>query len=111
MGHVNNAVYADWLDLGLRAAMDAWGWPVGVLKVVGLQLRGEYFLLDYKRAALPGDRIRITTSIEGLSGRLCRLHQSIRNAEGTELLEATSVYGWADKSGRPADAPERREAP
>jgi acyl-CoA thioesterase FadM len=111
MGHVNNAVYADWLDSGLRAAMDAWGWPVGILKVVGLQLRGEYFLLDYKRAALPGDRIRITTSIGGLSGRLCRVHQSIRNAEGTELLEATSVYGWADKSGRPAHAPERREAP
>jgi YbgC/YbaW family acyl-CoA thioester hydrolase len=110
MGHVNNAVYADWLDSGVRAAMDAWGWPVGVLRMDGLQLRGEYFALDYKRAALPGDRVRIVTRLEGLSGRLCRVHQTISNAEGTELLEATSVYGWADKSGQPADAPERREA-
>jgi len=109
MGHVNNAVYVDWLDSGLRAAMGAMGWHVAALRLAGLQLRGEYFVLDYKRPALPGDRLTITTRFEGLSGRLCRVHQFIKNADDIELLEATSVYGWADKSGQPAEAPERSE--
>jgi hypothetical protein len=59
--------------------------------------------------------VSATTSIVGLSGRMCRVHQSVKNAEGAELLEATSVYGWTDKSGQPVVrpgliAPERREA-
>lgn len=110
MGHVNNAVYADWLDSGLRAAMEEMGWHVAALRAAGLQLRGEYFALDYKRPALPGDHLTITTRIEGLSGRLCRVHQSVRDVEKSELLEAASVCGWADGSGQPAAAPERSEA-
>jgi acyl-CoA thioester hydrolase len=105
MGHVNNAVYTDWLDSGMRAAMHAAGWPVGELKDEGLQLRGEYFALDYKRPALPGDRLMTTTRIDGLSGRLCHVSQSVANAEGSELLAATSVYGWADSRGKPVDPP------
>jgi acyl-CoA thioester hydrolase len=109
MGHVNNAVYVDWLDSGVRAAMEATGWQVAALRAADLQLRGEYFALDYKRPALPGDRLTVTTRFEGLSGRLCRVQQVIKNADGIELLEAGCVYGWADKSGQPADPPERSE--
>ncbi len=103
MGHVNNAVYADWLDSGLRAAMDAGGWPVGEMKRAGLQLRGEYFALDYKRPAMPGDHLTVTTRIDGVSGRLCRIYQAVANAEGTDLLTCTSVYGWADRHGKPVE--------
>jgi acyl-CoA thioesterase FadM len=90
----------------MRAAMQAVGWPVGELKDEGLQLRGEYFALDYKRPALPGDRLTTTTRIDGLSGRLCHVSQLVANEEGTELLTATSVYGWADSQGAPTGPPD-----
>jgi len=109
MGHVNNAVYVDWLDSGVRAGMEAMGWHVAALRRDGLQLRGEYFALEYKRPALPGDLLTTTTRFEGLSGRLCRVRQFIQDTGDIDLLEATSVYGWADKSGQPAGAPERSE--
>ncbi|MEO8285551.1 MAG: thioesterase family protein [Chloroflexota bacterium] len=105
MGHVNNTVYADWLDSGFRAAMESAGWDVGVLKSEGLQLRGEYFAMDYKRPAMPRDHLTTTTRIEGLSSRLCQVYQEIANNEGTVLLTARSVYGWADRLGTPTDAP------
>jgi YbgC/YbaW family acyl-CoA thioester hydrolase len=106
LGHVNNAVYADWLDSGFRSAMDSGGWPVADMKKAGLQLRGEHFALDYKRAAMPGDRLTTTTRIDGLGERLCRVQQSIANGNGSELLTATTVYGWADNRGNSANGPE-----
>ena len=109
MGHVNNAVYADWLDLGVKGAMEEAGWPVATLKSEGLQLRGEFFALDYKRAAISGDRLIVATALDGPDGRLFRLHQTIRSAEGVELLEANCIYGWADNQGKPTNAPERRQ--
>ena len=105
MGHVNNTVYPDWLDSGVRAMMDACGWPVSKLKEQDVQLRGEHFALDYKRPALPGDRLTITTRLDAMSGRLCRMSQVVANADGGELLTGTSVYGWADSRGAPCDGP------
>ena len=85
--------------------MDASGWPVGELKEQGIQLRGEHFALDYKRQALPGDRLTVTTRMDGMSGRLCRVSQVVANADGSELLTASSVYGWADSRGVPCEGP------
>jgi acyl-CoA thioesterase FadM len=72
----------------------------------GLHLRGEYYNLNYKQAAVAGDALRITTRIEGMSGRLCSISQSITTPEGGELLAATSVYGWRTDEGSPAAPPE-----
>jgi YbgC/YbaW family acyl-CoA thioester hydrolase len=106
MGHVNNAVYADWLDDAVRTALDEAGWSVSALNDQGLHLRGEYYNLLYKRAALPGDRLRVTTTFEGVSGRLCAVRQSITTPDGADLLAATGIYGWRDLSGRPVPAPQ-----
>ena len=109
MGHVNNAVYADWLDAALRDAMLEMGWPIARLKEQGYQLRAEYLALDYKRAALPGERLSINTLIEGIEGRLCALSQSIRSDNGASQIEvaaSASVYGWADSAGEPCAPPE-----
>lgn len=106
MGHVNNAVYANWLDSALREAMEQAGWPVSALRAAGLQLRGEYFAIEYKRAALPGDRLTIATRVEGISDRLCALRQVVSKEDGTELVIAQSVYGWADARGAFAEPPD-----
>jgi acyl-CoA thioesterase FadM len=105
MGHVNNAVYPDWLDAGVRAAMEEAGWSVAELKAAGRQLRGEYMALDYKRAALPGDRLAVVTRMQMGSGRLCRVSQVVEGEDGAEVLTAMSVYGWADRDGRAVGGP------
>lgn len=106
MRHVNNSVYANWLDEGVRAAMEGAGWSTAELAARGLHLRGERYNLDYKQAALPGDDLKITTLINGISGRLCALKQTIASAEGKEILTTASIYGWRDDSGEPAPPPE-----
>lgn len=104
MGHVNNTVYVDWLDDAWRAAMGELGWDVGEMVKRGLQMRGEHYKLDYKRAALPGDHLTIVTRLEGKEGRLCLISQSITTA-GVEIMAASTVYGWYTGEGCPTEAP------
>jgi acyl-CoA thioester hydrolase len=106
MGHVNNAIYADWLDAAWRAAMEEMGWSVSRLKSDGFQMRVEYLTLNYKRETLPGDQLQITTRLVGMEGRLCSITQSIvRVGESAEIVVSESVYGWADEMGEPCEPP------
>lgn len=105
MGHVNNAIYADWLDDAMRAAMGELGWTVSDLRERNLQLRGEHYSLDYRRGALPEDQVAITTRIEGVSDRLGAVRQSI-TCDDTEVLSARSVYGWRTNTGAPVAGPD-----
>lgn len=106
LGHVNNAIYADWLDDALRAASDRLGPSTGELRARGLQLRGEAYSLDYKRAAVPGDQLVISTQLTGMEGRLVSVRQAIKDKSGIEMVLAKSVYGWRTSDGEPAGAPE-----
>jgi acyl-CoA thioesterase FadM len=83
MDHVNNAIYADWLDEAVMAA----GGGVAVRAVPRL-LR-----LDYARAAEPRTRIVMTAWNDGVGVWSCR----IADADGKDLLRAR-----LDPSG-PAD--------
>lgn len=103
--HVNNSIYADWLDEAVRVAMSERGYGPSTLNEQGLQFRGEYYSLDYKRAALPEERLAITTRFIRAEGRLCEVEQSIRTPDGSDSLTARSVYGWQDKLGQPVEPP------
>ncbi len=105
MGHVNNTQYVDWLDDAWRAAMEELGWKVGELRARGVQMRGEHYKLDYKRGALPGDRLRITTRLQGEVGRLCSVSQEITDDSGAEILSGSTVYGWRTNEGHLTEAP------
>jgi YbgC/YbaW family acyl-CoA thioester hydrolase len=106
MKHVNNAVYADWLDDALRTGLEEAGWSAAGLKEQGLHLRGEYYNLTYRQAAMPGDRLRISTTLESTSGPLCALRHVVTTDAGTELLTAESIYSWRDSSGNHTIPPE-----
>ena len=106
MQHINNAVYADWLDDAMREAVTQIGWSVAALRQQGLQLRGEYYYLDYKKAAVPGDAVTITTRVEGVSPTHCAVSQSIVTPDGIELLRANNVYRWRTGTGEATEGPE-----
>jgi YbgC/YbaW family acyl-CoA thioester hydrolase len=94
LAHVNNAVYAGWLDDAMFAAIGAHGTSVAERREGGLRLGGVYYKLDYKRAALPGDELTITTRLERQSGPSYAVSQRILFPDGSEQLTASSIYSW-----------------
>ncbi|HVF99794.1 MAG TPA: thioesterase family protein [Chloroflexia bacterium] len=94
LGHVNNAVYTGWLDDAMFAALEAHGTSITAQREAGLRLCGVYYKLDYKRAALPGDELIITTHLERQSGPSYAVSQRILSPDGTALLTASSIYSW-----------------
>ena len=106
MQHINNAIYADWLDEAMRDAVAQMGWSVAGLREQDLQLRGDYYYLDYKKAAMPGDAIVIITQMDGVSPSYCAVSQSLGTREGVELLKANIVYRWRTNDGEKAEGPE-----
>lgn len=103
--HINNSVYVDWLDDSLRGGLAELGWGVESFRERGLQLRGEHFRLDYKRAALPGDHLVIMTVLQQSIGRLLSVRQRVVTSSGAEVLTADNVYGWQNNEGQPVEAP------
>jgi len=110
MQHINNAIYVDWLDEAVRDSIAQLGWSMTALREKELQLRAEYYYLDYKKAAVPEDNIVITTQLKGMSASKCRVEQSVATREGVELLRANSVYGWRSNQGEEAQGPDGWQA-
>jgi acyl-CoA thioester hydrolase len=92
--HVNNAVYLTWLDRAAWSHSAALGVPLerclGVRRGMAA-LRTE---IDFVRAALPGDRVRVATWIAGSNGRLRveRRFQVVRAADDATLARARTEY-------------------
>jgi len=92
--HVNNAIYLTWLDRAAWSHSAALGVPLE--RCVGLR-RGMAALrteIDFVRAALVGDRVRVATWIAGSNGRLRveRRFQVLRAPDGATLARARTEY-------------------
>lgn len=98
LGHINNAVYADWLDDALYSSLEGMGYDLFALREQRRYPRVEHYSLSYKRSALPGDRLSISTSIQPAGPDYCLVRQAIYHADGTELLVAESVRSMGRES-------------
>lgn len=92
--HVNNAVYLTWLDRAAWSHSAALGMPLErciALRRGMAALRTE---IDYERAALAGDRIRVATWIADCDGKLrCTRHFVVsRAADEAVLARAITIY-------------------
>jgi acyl-CoA thioester hydrolase len=107
--HVNNAVYLTWLDRAAWSHSAALGVPLE--RCVGLR-RGMAALrteIDFARAAVAGDRVRVATWIAESDGRLRvgRRFQVVRVADGVTLARARTDYVCINlDSGRAVRMPE-----
>ena len=107
--HVNNAVYLTWLDRAAWSHSGALGMPLE--RCVALRrgmaaLRAE---IDFARAAVAGDRVRVATWIAESDGRLRvgRRFQIVRVADGVTLVRARTEYVCINlDSGRAVRMPE-----
>lgn len=101
MGHVNNANYANWLDDAMLATIEASGTGIDEQRESGLRLHGEYYKLDYRRAARPGDQLDVTTRVDRRSATAYAVAQRITTPQGDSLLTAGSVYRWREVKREP----------
>jgi acyl-CoA thioester hydrolase len=108
-GHVNNAVYLNWLDRAAWSHSASLGVPLEQCLALRRGMAAQRIEIDYLRAAVRGDRIRAATWIVSADGRLRaeRCFQIVRLPDGTTLARARVQYVCINlDSGRAARMPE-----
>ena len=106
--HVNNAVYLTWLDRAAWSHSAALGVPLEHCLRVRRGMAALRTEIDFVRAALHGDRIRVATWIAaGDRLRVERRFQVLRAADGATLARARTEYVCINlDSGRAVRMPE-----
>lgn len=101
LGHVNNVVFVRWVQEAAAAHWSALTNESQKAEVVWVVARHE---IDYKKPALPDDRVRARTWVGGASRHVFERHTEIlRAADGVLLARARTLWVPVDpRSGRPA---------
>lgn len=110
LGHVNNAVYLNWLEQGRLVAMERCGYPVRSLAQDWLTniVRVE---VDFLRPAFYGDRLAVATELESVGTTSFNLTSEILRMPNREVVAtARAVLVWLDEGGRPTPLPADFEA-
>lgn len=99
LNHVNNVVYVQWVN---DIAVSHWH-SCGTKKLLA---EYDWFLikhcLEYKGAAVLGDRIKLTTQVGRATNVRYERFVEIRNADTDQLLvSSTSDWCAVDKNGKP----------
>lgn len=108
-GHVNNAVYLTWLDRAAWSHSAALGVSLEQCLTLRRGMAAQRIEIDYLRAALPGNVVRVATWIVSADRRLRsqRNFQIRRVADGATLARARIDYVCINlDSGRAARMPE-----
>lgn len=106
LGHVNNAVYLNWLEQGRLSAMEGAGYAVRTLSQDWLTniVRAE---VDFRRPVHYGDAVIVTTGLERVGTSSFTLASEILRLPDREVVaEAKAVLVWLDETGRPKPLPE-----
>jgi acyl-CoA thioester hydrolase len=92
--HVNNAVYLTWLDRAAWSHSAALGVPLEQCLGVRRGMAALRTEIDFVRAALLGDRVRVATWIADSDGRLRveRRFHVVRAADQATLARARTEY-------------------
>jgi acyl-CoA thioester hydrolase len=110
LGHVNNAVWVQWIQ---QVAVSHWD------SVAGADHKDSYYWvvvrheIDYLRAAFAGDRITARTWVgEAPKGARFDRHVEFAGADGKLLVRSRTDWAIIDKaSGRPIRVPAEVVAP
>ncbi|MFN3530461.1 MAG: acyl-CoA thioesterase [Bacteroidia bacterium] len=89
LGHVNNLVYMRWIQEVSAAHWEQLSANHPASGVVWVVLRHE---IDYKKAALAGDKIRARTYVGATSGSRSQRHVIIEKIDGTLLAQAITTW-------------------
>ena len=110
LGHVNNAVWVQWIQQVAVAHWDAVADPAHKESYFWVVVRHE---IDYLRPAFEGDRIVGRTWIDpAVQGARSVRHMEFTGPDGKLLVRARTVWAIIDKAaGRPIRVPREVVAP
>ncbi len=104
-GHVNHAVYATYLEVARTVALADCGIPIDTLAERGFQLVVTRLELVYRRPAVAGDRLTVTTRVHGLRRASGAWAQRILRGD-EELVSGEVTAAVTDASGKPTRPPD-----
>ena len=111
--HVNNAVYASYLEDGAFALFAARGWSLAAMLAAGGALRIRWLDAEYLNDAFAGEQLTVHSwcadSIvpdPGAVPATANVVQTIQHADGTSLLHASSEWIWRRKPAVIGGVPE-----
>lgn len=106
-GHVNNAVYLNYLEYGRMAVLEKAGFTLARLKEMGVFIVVRRIEIDYKAPAREGETLVIRTRLEEHHKMKGVFYQEILNA-AKEALVARALVTWAftDLDGKLVAIPE-----
>lgn len=97
-GHVNNAVYADYVDEARRAMLGSRGWSSHRPALIPQQLR-----IEYRQPALFEDGLEITVwTSEATAGAATHQATVVRSSDAALLAQACTRWGTVDS---PSETP------
>lgn len=106
-GHVNNAVYVQWMDRAAFAHSAAVGYDWKVYKNLGSGFVVRRHEIDYHAPAFAGERIIVATWPSRMEKfTALRRHQIVRESDGKTLVHALTTWVYVDtRTGRPQRMP------
>ena len=106
--HVNNAIYAHWIEQAALDAAAAAGWPLEAQLAAGGRFRAVCHDLEYRDAAVYGDALSIVTWPVRIDPLTLERHAVVlRTTSARPALLAHSHYDWIEvRSGDSTAMPE-----
>jgi acyl-CoA thioester hydrolase len=107
LGHVNNAVYLQWVEACCRAHADRQGMPTERMMALGALPVVRRHVATYRLPGNLGERLEVSTRIVKVRGPLATRHNEVRRVEdGRRLVDVETDWVWVDPvSGKPKAPP------
>ncbi|MDR1231667.1 MAG: acyl-CoA thioesterase [Spirochaetaceae bacterium] len=109
-GHVNNAVYLQYLEYARWHYLKDIGFDYERVRKAGYGTYVAHIEIDYKRPALTDDVLTITSESVKKGAVSGTIHQVIMRGEET-IAEAKVTWAFVDSSGRPVRIPPEFDVP
>ena len=105
-GHMNNAVYFNYIeDCGTQVAA-AYGWPMSRIQDEGFALIARRHRMAYHRPAYFGDEVAVSTWVSDVKRSTATRHYTLTR-DGELLARCRTLWVWMDlERGRPMRVPE-----
>jgi acyl-CoA thioester hydrolase len=104
-GHVNNAVYLNYLEYARELYLDHHGLDYQSVVSAGYGIWVAEAKVSYLSSALPGEELEITTENHELGAASVVLKQTIVGPGNRRVLEAFLKLVWVGANGRPTRIP------
>ena len=111
LGHVNNAVYVNWMEHARLRTFDELGFGVDALLAGDVLYNIVRAEVDFRRPTHFGDRLIVSTLLESIGTSSVRLAHPIARADDAEdggeiVCAAREVIVWLGQDGRPTPVPD-----